>query len=65
MKKIHPDFQDEDFEEYEHDEDLEVLVYSSEEVEEEEFGSDRTIESHEEDRVDPRWKALQQIKSKK
>ncbi|MTI33599.1 YceD family protein [Xanthovirga aplysinae] len=61
MKKLHPDFEEEEFKD---DEDLEVLVYTSEEPEEE-SSADKSLESNKEEEVDPRWKALQQIKNKK
>lgn len=53
MKKIHPDFQDE-----EDDEELEIaLVYSSEDEE--------TDEKEDNEAIDPRWAALKNIKDLK
>lgn len=54
MKKIHPDFQDEE----DDDEELEVaLVYTSEDEE--------TDEKEDDDAIDPRWAALKKIKDLK
>lgn len=53
MKKIHPDFQDED----EEDEEEIALVYSSQD--------DKSSDNEDEDAIDPRWAALKDIKNLK